>query len=353
MHTLLYLILQRKLGSTSCQADALGMASSARLADLSMANAAAVLEWTVQVVQPRLVQVQYEYQGRTVSYEKFTCLLTTGLPGDYVRADLKGTRADPQAAAKAGVKFVADTVWTMKQPKILTDVKSQYVSAPIKHVIDLAATNLELTSNAHLGQAIPKLTVSEIAELSPACAFDLKAWITSCSALRNVGQTRQVLDVTLEDGSEHEGKQASLTVAIFNDKGHSNFAFLQDLSSAGAVVLFYGLQGKKTDKGFVVSNSRDFLCTKAPAAVTMPQSWENVQATVDKFTMASGYEVDHDMDYTAEAAFQTCVCVLDKCLVFSSFSFRFVTANTFKFLILFSFSASKPFQTAVRNTETN
>lgn len=103
--------------------------------------------------------------------------------GGYVRADLKGSRKDPQAAAKAASKFVADIVWTMKQPKVLTDVKAQYVSAPIKHVIDLAASKLALISRSEsLGQAIPELSTAEIAELSPACPFDLKAWIANCSA---------------------------------------------------------------------------------------------------------------------------------------------------------------------------
>lgn len=70
MHSLLYLIGSKKLASTSCQQGALSMASTAGLADLSMANAASVLEWTVRVVQPRATQVHFEYQGRNPSFEK-------------------------------------------------------------------------------------------------------------------------------------------------------------------------------------------------------------------------------------------------------------------------------------------
>lgn len=40
------------------------------LKDLTMAGACNMLSWTVDVHHPRLVDVEYQYQGRTIRYQK-------------------------------------------------------------------------------------------------------------------------------------------------------------------------------------------------------------------------------------------------------------------------------------------
>eukprot|EP00435_Cladocopium_sp_Y103_P025663 s390_g6.t1 len=246
---------------------------------------------------------------------RFICLITTGEPGDYIRGEAKATRRDAQAAARALAKFKSGTIWRMRRPKLMTDMKTQYISSPIKFVIDMSAASFEAMPDSQaLGHAVPSLTVAEVSQLSPSCTFDLKGFVTSCSGLRDAGSERKVMDISLMDGSDCEGRVASLTIAVFGADQDPIFAFLQTLVKTGHPLLFYGLQGKKTDRGFNVSNSREYHCVKAPDDVTMLGSWDALTGMEadDKFCMDSGYEVDHDVDYTNEPAFQTCVCVVDK-----------------------------------------
>ena len=44
--------------------------ANAQLADLSLANACAVLAWEVQICEPRIVKVKYDWNGKTIVYDK-------------------------------------------------------------------------------------------------------------------------------------------------------------------------------------------------------------------------------------------------------------------------------------------
>jgi hypothetical protein len=44
--------------------------ANAKLADLSLANACAVLAWEVQICEPRIVKVKYDWNGKTIVYDK-------------------------------------------------------------------------------------------------------------------------------------------------------------------------------------------------------------------------------------------------------------------------------------------
>lgn len=285
------------------------------LADLSLANAAAVLTWEVTVCQPRLVTVSYEYQGRSISYQKFVCFLSTSTPGDYIKGEVKNTKKDNTQAAQALAKYKAGTHWAMKKPKLLTDLKTQYISTPVKFVVDMAMTSFQSKSppEGHpLGHAVPSLTVAEVAELSPSCTFDLKAYVTSCSDIREVLQDRKVMDVTIEDGSDCHGKLATLTMSIFGNAGDKDFQFLEQMR--GKAIFLYGLHGKKTDRGYNVTNSREWLCVEAPDTIKLEKSFESLASVEATSKFAMGFEPDHDMDFSNEPAFQTCVCILDKFL---------------------------------------
>ena len=267
---------------------------------------------------------------------RFVCLVTTGEPGDYIRGEAKSTRKDAQAAARSLAKFTSGTIWRMRRPKLMTDMKAQYISSPIKIVVDMTTASFEAMPDSQaLGHAVSSLTVGEVSQLSPSCSFDLKGFVSSCSALRDVGSERKVMDITLEDGSECEGRLASLTIAVFGEHQDPIFPFLQKIVNTGKPLLFFGLQGKKTDRGFSVSNSREYHCVEAPDGVTMLNAWEALAGTEAdaKFCMDSGYEVDHDMDFTNEPAYQTCVCVLDKHL-------GFIVLNTHRFALLKSCEAN-------------
>jgi hypothetical protein len=44
--------------------------ANAKLADLSLANAFALLAWEVQICEPRIVKVKYDWNGKTIVYDK-------------------------------------------------------------------------------------------------------------------------------------------------------------------------------------------------------------------------------------------------------------------------------------------
>ena len=65
-----------------------------------MGGAADLLTFRVQVHFPRLVDVQYTWNGSEVRYKTFCCLLSDE-SGDYCMGEVKPSKKQPQVAEEA------------------------------------------------------------------------------------------------------------------------------------------------------------------------------------------------------------------------------------------------------------
>ena len=151
---------------------------------------------------------------------------------------------------------------------------------------------------------VPGTTVAQCASLCASSSFDLVAAVTDISDPRDItlndGSSRRVVDLVVEDGSTHENQQAALSVTVWLDAG-ADFKY-----SKGARLAFYGLNGKKGDSGYNVSTAKNCVIQEAPQGV-LPDKIEEYAG--EKFQMQTEYV---DKDYSSEAAFEVCVCILDQ-----------------------------------------
>ena len=75
-------------------------ATMTSLRELDVGKAANLLTWTLKVESPRVTNVKYLYQGNTVSYQKFECLLVAE-DNSYCAVELKSTQDHAKLAAEA------------------------------------------------------------------------------------------------------------------------------------------------------------------------------------------------------------------------------------------------------------
>ena len=116
-------------------------ATMTSLRELDVGKAANLLTWTLKVESPRVTNVKYLYQGNTVSYQKFECLLVAE-DNSYCAAELKSTKKNAKLAAEAFEQFVDQSTWQMKLPSFV-ESKLQCISSMVKKVINLGATKMQ------------------------------------------------------------------------------------------------------------------------------------------------------------------------------------------------------------------
>ena len=119
--------------------------------------------------------------------------------------------------------------------------------------------------------------------------FDVTAIVDSLSEVRSVSDTREVVTVTLIDDSGDDNMPGQLTFAFFMDLPRSkedavtmNILQQSQEDEVKAVLSFFALQGRKTDKGFSfeADSKRDFFLMEAvdDRAKHLKQVAEDLQA---------------------------------------------------------------------------
>jgi len=102
------------------------------------ASTAKYASWLVRVLDPKIVAYQFKARQEVVDAEKFECLLVSQNPKEYMMATVPFSFKDRSAAKKAMQKFVADTVWEVRNPTFDVKQKVEFISCPMKQVLVLA-----------------------------------------------------------------------------------------------------------------------------------------------------------------------------------------------------------------------
>ena len=131
------------------------------LRELDVGKAANLLTWTLKVESPRVTNVKYLYQGNTVSYQKFECLLVAE-DNSYCAVELKSTQDHAKLAAEAFEQFVDQSTWQKK-------------------VINLGATKMQKTDVEGQWFVQPAITVAECADLQGDQMFDCMGYLENMS----------------------------------------------------------------------------------------------------------------------------------------------------------------------------
>ena len=100
--------------------------------------------WSLRVVGPKVVEYTYHWQGQTRQGKKLECILLSEDSNSYCMGLVK--RHGSNAAAEQNfnnfvTKFREDTVWSMSRIT-LANQNTQFISSPVKHVVDLTKTKV-------------------------------------------------------------------------------------------------------------------------------------------------------------------------------------------------------------------
>ena len=115
------------------------------------------------------------------------------------------------------------------------------------------------------------MTLRTVSELTDPQRFDVTALIASCGEATDAGPKRKVFDVCLIDGSGPGGKPQVVKISYFHneppiDEERRTIEMLRDETYKNEALSLFGLQGKKTEKGYKNESSKDFFVVKAVGA---------------------------------------------------------------------------------------
>ncbi|CAK8995263.1 unnamed protein product, partial [Durusdinium trenchii] len=291
----------------------------ASLTDLSMGGAADLLTFRVQVHFPRLVDVQYTWNGSEVRCKMFCCLLS-GESGDYCMGEVKPSKKQPKVAEEALKKYTSSSVLELSRVK-LADSKLAYVHTPIKKVVNLQATKVNVVKEKPDKTWFPKprIQVAECLSLQTTQQFDVMGFVTKVEELKTIGSGRRVCEIVIEDGSKNMEKHVAMTVSMWFDAGEHDpqeLLLVKEGLAKRKPLCFYALAGKHdSGNGYVVQSSRNMLVTEAPPDTQLPIDFETLAACVpeNKQTMAPDLVLQDDtQSYKQDPAVNTTVSLLER-----------------------------------------
>ena len=162
----------------------------------------------------------------------------------------KGTGASAETTFnKATQKFQVGSIWRLTKVVFVKD-KAAYVGAPVKDVIDLVQTKCAAVLQSTVSmppQPTPAEDLVTILDIVVPQRVDVTCIVRSIEKERT-GKTaegqRRIVDVTLLDGSEKEGKKVSTSFPVFlsvDAEGEAQFQLLQECMAQSFPISFFGL----------------------------------------------------------------------------------------------------------------
>ena len=154
-------------------------------------GSARVAQFKLAIFHPWEDAYKYTWDGSERSSRIFKCLLVdVEDPTWYCHAELKKTTKNASTHNTTIAKFKEGAVFIFKSIAFVKDVKSQYLSASKRDVVNLAyttASEVKGITQACAVQPCPIGTVSEKLQLQQEQRFDLTALILTVSPVRDAG----------------------------------------------------------------------------------------------------------------------------------------------------------------------
>ena len=262
------------------QGNLLVMSAEAEYLSLAECNPgnAAVGTWLVRLVKTRVFEHVYAWQGQEKISKRWECVSVSPDPHEYCISVLrrKGPGQKNVKEFDAGMqKYKQGLMWSVSDVAFLKENPS-FVSAPLKHVIDIANSKFVpvLQSTFEMPTyALPPDDLAGLVELEEVQRVDVIALVKSMDnvhmSMTSRGE-RKIVDVTLMDGSVLQDSPVFVTITMFfslEQQGKDDFALLQECCDGQATVSFFGLTAipRENDQKCEFKTSDRFFFEKTPA----------------------------------------------------------------------------------------
>ena len=246
--------------------------------------------WLVDVYCPFNDKYEYAWQGKNRQAENFMCTLTCAQDKTkYCHAHLKKTTANAAKHAAALQKFQNGARFVMSKVAFVTDAKTAYVSAPLKQIVDLAKTGMDLVLQGQpsAAQPVPTSTIAGSSELGANQCFDVMALVKDVGETRTHANNRSSFVVNIFDGSVDKdlqkikvmplriyfdtvAKQADksdaatpwITVATATEEKLKNF-FTDHMNEKTSVAFYCIIGGQDEQSKFIFRSAKNTFLAKA------------------------------------------------------------------------------------------
>ena len=183
------------------------------LSMLNKASAKAGGTWNVYFCRPGEDKYEYMWQGKPRQGANFLATLVCAEnPSLYCQAQFKKTSANGVKYQQALNAFKHGHRYIMSKVALVEDAKLAYVSCPVKHVVDISKTKLDLCVEApHSAvQPAPTATIAGSIGLGGNQFFDIAALIQEVQDTRQHENNRSSFLVRIYDGSHDIDSPKSL-----------------------------------------------------------------------------------------------------------------------------------------------
>ena len=298
---------------------------SCLLAELTPSNCG-IGTWILRVVQPRVIEYVYSWQGQQRQGKKAEYILLSEDSNDYCMGIVKcsGSSVAAQQNFKAHVeKFQTGTIWSMSRITLSSE-KAEYVGSPVKVVIDLTKTKLSpvLESAAFPRMPTPPESLATIVQLTRQQKIDFLALMHTGEKHRSVttkSGERNVIDVTFLDGSKlANGKMVTITTSMFFPKTKAGDASLEKLRARdNKSVAVFGAMCSQVDGKVNVSLGPEaywLSCDSGAKAERLAALGQESRSQQDVEEIATQWTPQEARNFKAETATQTTCALLNTIL---------------------------------------
>ena len=279
--------------------------------------------WTLRVVQTRVIEYTYTWQGQQRQGKKAEYILLSEDSNSYCMGIVKrtGTAATADQTFKATMeKFKEGTIWNMSRITLASE-KTQFVGSPVKYVIDLTKTKVSpvLQSTTFPNTPTPAESLATIVQLPRQQKVDFVTLVRAVEKQRTATTSRgdrTIVDVTFMDGSKlANGKMATITTAMFFEKTKAGDAALQKLREHDKPIVVFGALCTPDAGKVNISMGHEaywLSChsgAKAERLMALAQEFRD-QQDVEEIATQRNWTPQEARDFKAEPATQTTCAIL-------------------------------------------
>lgn len=230
--------------------------------------------WDIGCFKPRIDE--WSWQDKTTHQTKqgaaFRCLLVSMRnPSEYTTAQLNMRGNNKGTLEAAMQRFSANTAFRMSKVQFQSNAQQEYLHTPLKFVVQIQGSKFDPIMKKNADQIVqpePSMTLSEIKELTKHQRFDVTALVTSVGEPKDVRQDRCPVDITIMDDSaiDYDVQELKWTYWVNtkpNSQESATIDILRDCEGNNKPLSFFGFEGKKTERGFQVQNSKEFFVVEA------------------------------------------------------------------------------------------
>ena len=251
------------------------------LSELNKASVKIGGTWVVDAYRPFEDKYEYTWQGKPRQGTNFvTTLVCADDPSKYCQAHCKKTSKNGakyeqvMKTLKSGGRFI------MSKVGFVEDAKLAYVSCPLKVVVDLSSTKMDVcvqTPDSAV-QPAPTATIAGSTNLAGNQFFDVTALIQEVQEIRQHANNRSSFVVKIQDGSlDHDTQKVkAMPLKIYFDtsrtdpnsaeqpvSGESLKKLVEEHLQSKTAMSFFCISGAQDETGkFCFRNTRHTFITK-------------------------------------------------------------------------------------------